>query len=81
MIFDKTGTLTKGNFVVTKITPIERKEEILSLAAIAEQNSNHPIAKSIMNAYHQDLENDYILTNIARSRNYGKKRESSYFLW
>ena len=64
-VFDKTGTLTKGNFVVTKITPIERKEEILSLAAIAEQNSNHPIAKSIMNAYHQDLENDYILTNIA----------------
>lgn len=46
-VFDKTGTLTKGNFVVTKITPIERKEEILSLAAIAEQNSNHPIAKQL----------------------------------
>lgn len=78
-VFDKTGTLTKGNFVVTKITPIERKEEILSLAAIAEQNSNHPIAKSIMNAYHQDLENDYILTNIARSRNYGKKGNQVIF--
>lgn len=79
-VFDKTGTLTKGNFVVTKITPIERKEEILSLAAIAEQNSNHPIAKSIMNAYHQDLENDYILTNIAGQGIMAKKGIKSFFV-
>ena len=78
-VFDKTGTLTKGNFVVTKITPIERKEEILSLAAIAEQNSNHPIAKSIMNAYHQDLENDYILTNIAGQGIMAKKGNQVIF--
>ena len=78
-VFDKTGTLTKGNFVVTKITPIERKEEILSLAAIAEQNSNHPIAKSIINAYHQDLENDYILTNIAGQGIMAKKGNQVIF--
>ena len=78
-VFDKTGTLTKGNFVVAKITPIERKEEILSLAAIAEQNSNHPIAKSIMNAYHQDLENDYILTNIAGQGIMAKKGNQVIF--
>lgn len=79
-VFDKTGTLTKGNFVVTKITPIERKEEILSLAAIAEQNSNHPIAKSIINAYHQDLENDYILTNIAGQGIMAKKGIKLFFV-
>ncbi len=45
--FDKTGTLTKGNFAVTKVYPEERRREILSLAAIAEQYSNHPIALSI----------------------------------
>ena len=78
-VFDKTGTLTKGNFVVTKITPIERKEEIISLAAIAEQNSNHPIAKSIITACHQDLEKDYILTNIAGQGVIAKKGKDVIF--
>lgn len=64
-VFDKTGTLTKGNFVVSKITPEENKEEILRLAAIAEQNSNHPIAHSIVAAYGKEVENGYTLTNIA----------------
>lgn len=45
--FDKTGTLTKGNFAVTKVYPEEKRQEILKLAAIAEQYSNHPIALSI----------------------------------
>ncbi len=64
-VFDKTGTLTKGNFVVSKITPIEKKEEILRLAAIAEQNSNHPIAHSIVSSYGKQVQNGYTLTNIA----------------
>ena len=62
-----------------KADSYERKEEILSLAAIAEQNSNHPIAKSIMNAYHQDLENDYILTNIAGQGIMAKKGNQVIF--
>lgn len=45
--FDKTGTLTKGNFAVTKVYPENKRSEILGLAAIAEQYSNHPIAISI----------------------------------
>lgn len=64
-VFDKTGTLTKGNFAVSKITPEENKEEILRLAAIAEQNSNHPIARSIVATYGKEIENEYTLTNIA----------------
>lgn len=49
-IFDKTGTLTKGEFkVIDVISDNYSKEEVLSIAAICEVNSNHPIAVSIMN--------------------------------
>lgn len=66
-VFDKTGTLTKGNFAVTKISPENSASEVLRLAAIAEQDSNHPIARSIVSAYGKDVEKGYILTNIAGS--------------
>ncbi len=46
--FDKTGTLTKGNFVVVEVVPQQNREEILQLASICEQYSNHPIAKAIL---------------------------------
>lgn len=64
-IFDKTGTLTKGNFAIKNVCPIEKKDEILHLASIAECNSNHPIALSIINSYGKDFEKDYVLTNVA----------------
>lgn len=64
-VFDKTGTLTKGNFAVTKIVPESNREEILRLAAIAEQDSNHPIARSVVAAYGKDVERGYALTNVA----------------
>ena len=64
-VFDKTGTLTKGNFAVAGILPEERAEEILQLAAIAERNSNHPIARSIVARYGKDAEGGYTLTNVA----------------
>ncbi len=50
LVCDKTGTITKGNFKVTKINAANcSKLELLTAAAKAEQNSNHPIAKSLMN--------------------------------
>jgi Zn2+/Cd2+-exporting ATPase len=51
--FDKTGTLTKGVFKVTEIVPDNgfKQGELLRIAAAAEVNSNHPIAKSIVVAY------------------------------
>lgn len=64
-VFDKTGTLTKGNFAVTKIAPEARADEVLRLAAIAEQGSGHPIAKSIVARYGKQPEGGYTLTNIA----------------
>lgn len=64
-VFDKTGTLTKGNFAVTKISPVEKEDEILCLAAIAEKDSNHPIAKSIIARYDNHIDDGYALTNVA----------------
>ena len=51
-VFDKTGTLTKGSFAVTAIHPAKvSNDELLDIAAIAECNSNHPIAQSIVAAH------------------------------
>ena len=73
-VFDKTGTLTKGEFEVDAVYPEERKDEILKLASIAEKNSSHPIAKSILKAYGKQIEEGYILTNFA---GYGVKAEKN----
>ncbi|AFY92830.1 heavy metal translocating P-type ATPase [Chamaesiphon minutus] len=55
--FDKTGTLTKGVFKVTEIVPYNgfKQDRLLRIAAEAEANSNHPIAKSICTAYGQPI--------------------------
>lgn len=53
VIFDKTGTLTEGVFQVNQVTPHNgyKTKKLLKIAAIAEFKSNHPIAKSIIEAY------------------------------
>lgn len=57
VVFDKTGTLTKGVFNVTAVHPDHCSEsELLELAALAESGSDHPIAKSVREAYGKDLE-------------------------
>ena len=53
-VFDKTGTLTKGNFAIKEIYPLDKKDEILKTAAIAERDSMHPIALSIKEAYNKE---------------------------
>ena len=61
VVFDKTGTLTKGVFNVTNINAVDiSKEELLRDAAIAEVNSNHPIAKSILKTYGKAVDLDSI---------------------
>ena len=62
-VFDKTGTLTKGNFAVTGVYPENRRAEILRLAAIAEKNSSHPIARAIYACCETAPESGYVLTN------------------
>ena len=60
--FDKTGTLTKGVFKVTEIVSCNgfNQAELLKLAAEAELNSNHPIAKSIREAYGKPIDESNI---------------------
>ena len=45
---DKTGTLTKGELAVSEVVG---GDEVLRLAAYAENSSSHPIAKAILRAY------------------------------
>ncbi|MCC8169213.1 MAG: cadmium-translocating P-type ATPase [Oscillospiraceae bacterium] len=58
IVFDKTGTLTKGVFKVTEIIASDgfSNDEILEYAAKAESFSNHPIARSIIDAYGKDID-------------------------
>lgn len=61
VVFDKTGTLTKGSFAVSQIKAINMKEEqLLELAAYAEDYSNHPISQSIQKAYGRKIDNNRI---------------------
>lgn len=51
-VMDKTGTLTEGVFKVTKIVPADvSSDELLEKTAMAEVYSNHPISKSLKEAY------------------------------
>ncbi|HOP50123.1 MAG: cadmium-translocating P-type ATPase [Ignavibacterium album] len=62
VVFDKTGTLTKGEFKVAEIISANgfKEEEILKYAAYAEANSSHPIAKSILDAYKNIIQQNEI---------------------
>lgn len=51
VVFDKTGTLTKGSFDVVGVYPKEgTKAQLLTLAALCESYSDHPISKSLKKA-------------------------------
>jgi Cd2+/Zn2+-exporting ATPase len=49
-IFDKTGTLTTGKLAVSRLAPLNQvtPAELLRIAASAEQFSNHPTAKALV---------------------------------
>ena len=57
VVFDKTGTLTKGTFRVTAVHPDRISEgELLELAAMAESYSEHPISRSLREAYQKPVD-------------------------
>ncbi len=55
VIFDKTGTLTEGVFEVSVVEG-DDPEKILEIAALCEQFSNHPIARSLREGWGRPLE-------------------------
>ena len=57
VVFDKTGTLTKGVFKVTAIHPEEMSEkDLLEIAALAEAYSDHPISRSLKEAFGAEID-------------------------
>ena len=63
VVLDKTGTLTKGVFNVQKVVVIDKnikEEEFISLVAMAESGSNHPISKSIQKYYNKEIDTNSI---------------------
>ena len=58
VVCDKTGTLTKGVFEVTHIEAAEgiSKDELLETAVYVEHYSNHPISKSLKEAYSKAID-------------------------
>lgn len=62
VVFDKTGTLTKGVFKVQKVCPTQdiSSEELIEIVAFAENYSNHPIAKSVKEAYGKNIDESKI---------------------
>lgn len=61
IVFDKTGTLTKGVFEVQEINSLRlSNDELLEIAAYAENYSNHPIALSIKKAYGKKIDTSVI---------------------
>jgi len=67
-IFDKTGTITEGKPSINDIYPENNLDEILKYAGSIERNSNHPIAKAIVEKAESigvDLSHPEDFTNIS----------------
>lgn len=62
VVFDKTGTLTKGNFSVDHIDQTGKlsEDELLEMSAHLESMSNHPIAKAIVAAYGEEIDDNRV---------------------
>ncbi len=60
VVFDKTGTLTKGVFNIKEIYRKAEYINLLEIAAYAEYYSNHPIAKTILEEYSEEIDKERI---------------------
>ena len=63
--FDKTGTLTYGTpkvIAVRSVLPEWKEEEIYGYCAAAEQLSEHPLGKAVVNCYRQEMKKELLST-------------------
>ena len=73
LVLDKTGTITEGKFVVRKVaSEVVSSSELVCLAAYSEYYSNHPIARSIVGAYSEKIDEKKI-KNYKEISGYGVK--------
>ncbi len=69
VLFDKTGTLTRGEPSITALAVIgsRSEDEMLALAAAAEMDSEHPLARAVVAAANLRALNIPVSTNFSSS--------------
>lgn len=81
--FDKTGTITTGVFEIENIESFKEsltQEDILYLACLGEQNSIHPLAKSILKHNTKELREVDNVKEVAGEGVYFDYDNNSYFV-
>ena len=77
VVMDKTGTLTKGVFKVTKVQAVDiSEEELLEMTAMAEAFSNHPISRSLKEAYGAPIDTS-LVSDVEEISGHGVKANVS----
>ena len=77
VVMDKTGTLTKGVFEVTKVQAVDiSEEELLEMTAMAEAFSNHPISRSLKEAYGAPIDTS-LVSDVEEISGHGVKANVS----
>lgn len=73
VVLDKTGTLTEGRPTVQSVTALDGTPEndILALAAAAEQSSNHPLAHAIVAEARSRQLNSPVMSDFHSEAGYG----------
>lgn len=83
LAFDKTGTITTGEFSVENIEILDsskNKNDIIYLACLGEQNSIHPLAKSILSLNTRPLEKVQNVCEVAGEGLYYSYNKMKYFI-
>lgn len=83
VVFDKTGTLTTGKFAIEKIVVEDKsfsEEDALKIAAIGEQYSLHPLAKSITESAPNKLPKAKNVREVSGEGVYFEYDKKSYFV-
>jgi len=77
IVLDKTGTITHGQPKLTDLITVgdysNQEAKVLRLAAAVERNSEHPLARAVMEAVGEAGENPYTVTDFTAIPGFGVK--------